>query len=98
MRRSEAEHHAAHGHQLGQTELQPDAEHKEDDTEFGEVAGLLVIGNEADRVRPDEDADEKIAKQCRQLQNPENHHDHDGCCKQQEHKFQDSEAHGRARR
>lgn len=72
----------------------PAARDQENDTEFGEVPRLLVIGYEADRVRPDDDADEKLAEQRRQLQNPKNRHDYDGRGKQQEHKFQDSEAHG----
>ena len=49
-------------------------------------------------MRADEDANQKIAEQCRQLQNPEDHHDRNGRGKQQKHKFEDSETHGVAQR
>jgi hypothetical protein len=44
-------------------EVQADAEEEEDDAEFGHLAGLVGIGLEARRVRPDDDAgDEQPAK------------------------------------
>ncbi len=44
-------------------------------------------------MRSDDDADEKIAQQRRQLQNPENHHDRYRGRKQHKHQFEDSVAH-----
>jgi hypothetical protein len=47
-------------------ELQADAEHQQDDADFGQLLGQRRVGNEARRVRPDERAGQEIADDRRQ--------------------------------
>ncbi len=49
-------------------ELQADAEHQQDDADFGELIGDALIGDEARRERTDNDAGKKVADQRRGLE------------------------------
>ena len=46
----------AHGQQLADRELDPDAEHQQDHAEFGELERDIGIGDKPGRERPDQDA------------------------------------------
>ena len=48
--------------------MQADAEHQQDDADLGELVGDVLVGDEAGRERPDQDAGEQIADQRRQLE------------------------------
>ena len=54
---------ARHRHQVLEREVQPDAEHQQDDADLGELAGQRVIGVEARRRRADHDAGQHVAGQ-----------------------------------
>ena len=43
-----------------QVEVQPDAEHQQDDADLRELFRQVAIGDEARRVRPDDDAGQQI--------------------------------------
>ena len=58
----------AHRQQILERELQPDAEHQQDDADLGELVGDALVGDEARRERPDHDAGEQIADERRGLQ------------------------------
>ena len=58
----------AHGQQLLEVELQPDAEHQQDDADLGELLGQRRVGDEAGRVRPDQRAGQQIADDRRQAE------------------------------
>ena len=45
--------------------MQPDAEHQQDHADLGELAGQVLVGDEAGRERSDRDAGEQIADQGR---------------------------------
>ena len=51
----------ANGEQLFQMKLQADAEHQQDHADFGQLLGKRRVGDEARRVRPDEDAGQEVA-------------------------------------
>ena len=59
---------APDGQQLVEVELQPDAEHQQDDADFRELFGDLRVGDEAGRVGPDDDAGQQIADDGRQAE------------------------------
>ena len=59
---------APDGEQLVEVELQADAEHQQDDADFGELLGHVLIGDEARRVRADEEAGEQIADDRREAE------------------------------
>ena len=42
-------------------EVQPDAEHQQDDADLGQLLGQGGVGDEARRVRPDEHAGQQVA-------------------------------------
>ena len=42
-------------------ELEPDAEHQQDDADLGELLGEVPVGDEAGRRRPHDDPGEEIA-------------------------------------
>ena len=42
-------------------ELQADAEHQEDDADFGELVGQVLVGGEAGGIRPDDQSREEIS-------------------------------------
>ena len=48
--------------------MQADAEHQQNDADLGELVGDVLVGDEAGRERPDDDAGEQIADQRRQLE------------------------------
>ena len=48
--------------------MQPDAEHQENDANLGKLIGDILVGDEARRERPDDDARHQIADQRRQLE------------------------------
>ena len=52
---------APDGDELFDVKLQSDAEHQEDDADFGELLGHVPIGDESRRVRADEQAGDQIA-------------------------------------
>jgi hypothetical protein len=54
--------------QLGEREMQADAEHQEDDANLGELGRETRIGDKARRERADRDACEEIADERRYLQ------------------------------
>ena len=66
LRQPEPEHRAPHRAQLRQAELEPDREHQEHDAELGELARRRVVGHDAERVRPERDADDQVAEDRRQ--------------------------------
>ena len=77
LRRTEPEHQTPHRQQLGQAELEADREHQEHDPELAEFAGACTVGNPAERIWSDGDADRQIANQRRQPQAPaqrDHHH------------------------
>ena len=51
----------ADGEQFLEVELQADAEHQQDDADLGELLGQRAVGDEARRVRADEQPGEQIA-------------------------------------
>ena len=55
-------------HQVLDREVQADAEHQQDDADLGQLAGQLLVADEARRERPDRDAGQQIADQRRQAQ------------------------------
>ncbi len=57
---------AAHGQQLVEVELQPDAEHQEDDADLGQLFGQGGVGHKARRVRADEHAGQQVSHQRRE--------------------------------
>ena len=48
--------------------MQPHAEHQQNDADLGELIGDILVGDEARRERPDDDARHQIADQRRQLE------------------------------
>ena len=59
---------APHGQQFLEVELQADAEHQQDDADFGELLGEMRVGDEAGRVGTDDDAGEQVADDRRQAE------------------------------
>jgi hypothetical protein len=59
---------ATYGEQLLEMELQADAEHQEDDADFGELLGQVGIGGEDRRVRSDGDPGKEIADDWREAE------------------------------
>ena len=55
-----ADRDAPHRDQVLDVEMQPHAEHQQDDADLGELAGELGIGDEAGRVRADQDPCQQI--------------------------------------
>ena len=53
--------HAPDGNELLDVELQSDAEHQQDDADFGQLLGHVAIRHEPRRVRSDEQAGDEIA-------------------------------------
>ena len=64
--------------QLRQAELESDREHEEDHAELADVARRVVVGHPRERVRSHRDADQQIADDRRQPQQPAGDHDDDG--------------------
>ena len=58
----------AHGQQVLEREMEPDAEHQQDDAELGELVGEVLVGDEAGGERPDGDAGDQVADQRRELE------------------------------
>ena len=59
---------APHRQQFLEVELQPDAEHQQDDADLGELLGQRRVGDEAGRVRADQRAGEQVADDRRQAE------------------------------
>ena len=59
---------APDGQQILEVEVQADAEHQQDDADLGELLGQLAVGDEAGRVRPDDDAGEQVADDRREAE------------------------------
>ncbi len=57
---------APHREQVLDVEVQADAEHQQDDADLGQLLGEARVGDEARRVRPDEQAGQQIADDRRQ--------------------------------
>ena len=55
-----------HGEQLLEVEVQADAEHQQDDADLGELLRQRAVGDEARRVRADEQPGEQVADDRRQ--------------------------------
>ena len=68
LRRGAGDGDGADRKQVLEREMQADAEHQQDDADFGELVGNALIGDEARRERADGDAGEQIADQRRQPQ------------------------------
>jgi hypothetical protein len=80
LRAAEAEHDPAHRHELRQAELEADREHEEHHAVFGEMALVLGIGHQRERVGADEGAHGEIAEDRRHREAAEHHHHgHRGC-------------------
>ena len=60
--------HAPDRQQIFDVKLQTDAEHQQDHADFGELLRQRAVGDEARRVRPDDDAGDEIADNRRQPQ------------------------------
>jgi hypothetical protein len=88
LRAAQPEHDAAHAAQARQRKLQADREHQEHHAELGEVAGLLAVGHQAERVRSDQDADHQVAQHRRQVEQAEQHHAGHGGRQQHEGQFE----------
>ena len=58
----------AHGQQVLEREMEPDAEHQQDDAELGELVGEVLVGDEAGGERPDGNACKQVAHERRQLE------------------------------
>ena len=58
----------AHGHQVGDGEVQADAEHQQDDADFGQLACECGVTDEPGRERTDRNAGKQVADQGRQSQ------------------------------
>ena len=58
----------ADGAEVGEGEMQADAEHQQDDAHFGKLAGQFAVGDEAEGIGPDQDAGDEVADQRRQPQ------------------------------
>ena len=58
----------ANRQQILEREMQPHAEHQENDADLGELVGDVLVGDKARRERPDDDAGHEIADQRRQLE------------------------------
>ena len=56
----------ADGEQFLEVEVQPDAEHQQDDADLGQLLGQVPVGDEAGRVRPDDDPGQQVADDRRQ--------------------------------
>ena len=59
---------AAHGEEVFDVELHPDAEHQQDDPDLGELLREVAVGGEARRERADDDAGDEVADNRRHLQ------------------------------
>jgi hypothetical protein len=88
LRAAQPEHHATHLDQPRQAELEPEGEHEEDDAELRQLARRRAVGDPAERVRTDRDADDQVAEQRRQVQTAENHHDEHRAREQDQHQFE----------
>ena len=64
--------------QVAEREVQPDAEHQEDDAELGELRGQPGVAHEARRERPDGDARDQVADDGRQAQPRSEQPEHEG--------------------
>ena len=51
-----------HLQQIVEREMQADAEHQQDDADFGELVGDLLVGHIARRERPDQDAGQRDSR------------------------------------
>ena len=54
--------------QIAEIEVQPDAEHQQDDADFGQLRRHLRVGDEAGRLRADEDPGQQVADDRRQAE------------------------------
>ena len=48
--------------------MQTDAEHQEDDADFGEFRSKVLVGDKAGRIRPDQNTGDEITHQRRQAE------------------------------
>ena len=55
-------------HQFVEMELQPDAEHQQDDADMSQFLGQMLIGHEAGRMRANGDSCQEVANDGRQVQ------------------------------
>ena len=62
--------HGAHGGQVVDREVDPDAEHQQDDADVGELRGDRRIRDETRRERPDDHAGEDVAEDRWESQSP----------------------------
>ena len=60
--------HPPHGEQLLEVEVQADAEHQQDDADLGELVRQVLVGDEARRLRPDDEAGEEVADDGREAE------------------------------
>ena len=88
LREAESEHRAAHRLQLRQAELEPDREHQEDDAELGEIADICAVRHPRERMRAGSDADNEIAEDRRQPDEPADDDRDDGAAQQDENELQ----------
>ena len=58
----------SHRQQVGRGEVQPDAEHQQDDADLGQLHGKLAVGYEPGCEGPHEDSGQQVADQGRQAQ------------------------------
>ena len=74
-----------HGHEVGEREMQADAEHQQDHADLGELSRHRRIGDEAGRVRAHEDAGQQVADERRKPQlardESEDEREHEPCRK-----------------
>ena len=54
------------GKQFVEVELEPDAEHQQDDADLGELFGDMCVGDESGRIGPDDEAGQQVADDGRQ--------------------------------
>ena len=68
LRQSAGNGDGADRQQIVEREMEPDAEHQQNDADLGELVGDVLVGDIAGRERPDQDAGEQIADQRRELE------------------------------
>ena len=71
LRAADTQHQAAHRGELRQAELEAHREHEEHHAEFREVAAIFRVGDETERVRPDQRPDHQVAEDRGQVEQAE---------------------------
>ena len=85
---TQPEHDALHGGELGQAELQTDAEHEEHHAKFSQVFRSGRIGQPSQCVRANQEAYDQIADQRREFKGTKNYDHHHGGSEQQQHRVE----------